>query len=31
MAEGIERLYVELAKLENRAKVGRADLSKVQL
>ena len=31
MSEGIERLYVELAKLENRAKVGRADLSKVQL
>jgi hypothetical protein len=31
MSEGIERLYVELAKLENRAKVGRADLSRVQL
>src|ERR1700730_2359523 len=31
MSEGIERLYVELAKLENRAKEGRVDLSKVQL
>jgi len=31
MSAGIERLYVELAKLENRAKDGRADLSKVEL
>jgi hypothetical protein len=31
MSAGIERLYVELAALENRAKDGRADLSKVEL
>jgi hypothetical protein len=31
MSEGIEQLYVQLARLENRAKDGRADLSKVEL
>jgi hypothetical protein len=31
VSEGAETLYVELTALDNRAKDGRADLSKVQL
>jgi hypothetical protein len=31
LSEGVETLYVEIGALENRAKDGRADLSKVEL